>query len=306
MPRQVQWGLTARRRWLLALFCGFVALPVAAAPVATLRWAGCGISKKAFMAEIAKAFEAKTGIRILLEGGGATKGIREVSAGRIDLGGSCRNKIYETNISAIKEERWAHMTPVAWDALVAIVNKNNPVSGITREQIRQIYRGQINNWSALGGADADIELYVRRGKISGVGLTLREMVFENFEEEFTGADQVVKSSGPLEKAVEKKAYALGITGVSSAKRRNVKMLELEGISPSYENIRDGKYLLYRPLYLVTPMKLEVRPEVAQFLEFVRSEEGKAVIRKVGTVPYEDAIPTWLKALSEKGKVAVGK
>ena len=56
----------------------------------TILWAGCGITKKAFMAELAQAYQAKTGVKVQLEGGGAARGIRDAAALKVDLGGSCR------------------------------------------------------------------------------------------------------------------------------------------------------------------------------------------------------------------------
>ncbi len=98
------------------------------------------------------------------------------------------------------DERRVQLTPVAWDALVVITHKDNPVDTISSEQLRKLYKGQITNWKELGGNDAPIELYARKGKISGVGRTLRELLFYNYEEEFV-ATHVVPSTGPLEKAM---------------------------------------------------------------------------------------------------------
>jgi len=249
----------------------------------TLIWGGCGITKKAFMAELAKAYEAKTGVHIVLQGGGATKGIRGVSDGSINIGGACR-----ASMEFHKDERYVKQIPVAWDAIVFVVHKSNPVDNITMNQVRDIYNGKIVNWSQLGGKDAPIDLYVRKSKISGVGQTLRELVFNDIEKEFTPRANVVKSSGPAEEAVEKIATALTATGVSSAKRRNVKILKVEGHEPSYDKIKQGKYMLYRPLYLVT--KLSVKNLlVKDFIKYATSEEGKKIIRKSGTVPYTDAL-----------------
>ncbi len=268
-----------------------------------LYWEGCGISKKAFMGEMAAAFEQHSGVKIDLKGGGATKGIRRVSSGAIDIGGSCRDVIHNRNVSPIPEERWVYMNPVAWDALVVITHKENIIDNITLEQIRVLYKGKLTNWQQLHGPDAPIELYVREGNTSGVGQSIRELVFGNYNEEFV-ATYIAKSSGPLEQAIEANPNGIGITGVSSARRRDVKILKLEGIEPSYERIKDGGYLLYRPLYLVTPMDMQVKPEIKQFLNFVRGKEGKAIMRKLGTVPYEDAIPTWLGYLKRR-QVAIG-
>ena len=248
-----------------------------------LVWGGCGITKKAFMTELAKAYEAKTGVHIKLQGGGATKGIRGVNNGTINIGGACRASM-EFN----KEERYVKQVPVAWDAIVFVVHKNNPVDNITIKQVREIYDGKLTNWSQLGGTDAPIELYVRASKISGVGQTLRELVFHDTEKEFTSNARIVKSSGPAEKAVENTVMAMTATGVSSAKRRNVKILKVEGHEPSYDKIKQGKYMLYRPIYLVTKLNVK-NPLVKDFIKYATSEEGMIVIRKAGTVPYKDAL-----------------
>ena len=265
-----------------------------------LTWAGCGISKKAFMTEMAAAYKKKTGVEITLQGGGATKGIRKVAARKVDLGGTCRHLIENpATLATLAEERRVQLTPVAWDALVVLVHPNNPVDNITMDQVRALYTGKITNWKQLGGNDAPIELYVRRGKISGVGRTLRELIFNDYDQDFV-AKYVVKSSGPLEKGIQKNVNGIGISGISSARRRKVKLLKLEGKEPSYENIRSGAYLLYRPLYLAVHMQ-NTDPEVKKFRYFVMSEEGKQIMRKVGTVPYEDAISLWLKYLDQQNK-----
>jgi phosphate transport system substrate-binding protein len=290
----------------MAVTAIIVAAPVTANAVAkkSLTWAGCGISKKAFMTEMAKAYEKKTGVKIALQGGGATKGIRKVSAKEIDLGGSCRQTLEDPNtLSSHTLERRVQMDPVAWDALAVIVHKSNAVDNITLDQLRKVYTGRITNWSQLGGKNAPIDLYVRKGKISGVGRTIRELIFYDYDQEFSSPRmQVKKSSGPIEKAIAKDAVnAIAITGISSAKRRSVKLLKLEGHDPSYKNIKNGSYLLYRPLFLVSHLRSLDNPEVRKFSQFVHSEEGKQIMRKVGTVPYEDAIHLWLKYLNSVRK-----
>lgn len=169
-----------------------------------------------------------------------------------------------------------------------VVHNSNSVDNITMEQVRDIYNGKITNWAQLGGMDAPIDLYVRKSPISGVGQTLRELVFNDTVKEFTSKAVVVKSSGSAEKAVEKMITAMTATGVSSAKRRDVKILKVEGHEPSYENIKAGKYMLYRPLYLVTKLSVK-NPLVADFIKYATSAEGMDIIRKSGTVPYTEGL-----------------
>ncbi len=249
-----------------------------------LRWAGCGITKKAFMGELAAAYKRKYGVEIVLEGGGATKGIRRISNKEVHLGGACRPKL-----PANAEEASAQLNPVAWDALVVIVHKDNPVDNISLQQLKDLYDGKITNWKDLGGPDKPIDLLIRKGKISGVGLTLRELVFHDGDHEFVSKHQF-PSTGPLEKAAEQNVNAIGVTGISSALKRNVKLLKLEGKDPNYDNIRTGEYLLYRPLYIVFNPAQERYREVKRFIDFAHTRIGRDIIRSAGAVPYLDALP----------------
>ncbi len=262
-----------------------------------LHWAGCGITKKAFMKELAAEYERIYGVPFVLEGGGATKGIRRVKDRSVDLGGSCRPKL-----SGVAEERFVHMTPVAWDALVVMVHKDNPVSDISLGQVKDLYEGKITNWKELGGNDAPIELLVRKGKISGVGYTLRQLVWGNPDQEFKGSREY-PSSGPLEKAIETNPNAIGISGISSASKRNVKLLALEGKTPSFENIQSGNYLLYRPLYITYMTRNNPQlKEVKRFIAFALSKRGREIIRAQGVVPYLDAIALTSKQKEQRQKV----
>jgi phosphate transport system substrate-binding protein len=254
-----------------------------------IHWAGCGITKKAFMAELAKAYEKKTGIKVDLEGGGATRGIRDTARLKIDMGGSCRMTLPETD----KIELHATLHPVAWDALAIIVNKANKINSLTTQQVKDIYKGRITNWKQVGGKNAPIHLFTRNGKISGVGYAIRQYLFKDSDEDFVSY-RSVRSSGPLEKATEKDPLAIGITGISSARKRNVKIIGFDGKTPTYDNVKNGQYGLYRPLYLVSspvPSK-----KVEKFIEFAQSEEGKQIIRNNKTVPYTDALPLMRKML----------
>lgn len=273
----------------------------AAKPSKTIKWAGCGITKLAFMDELSKAYERKSGIRIEYDKGdspldGAISGIQDVNNNKFELGASCR-----TNIETMSDERDVYQVPVAWDAIVFITHRNNPVDNITSRQAQDIYLGKISNWKELGGPNQPIALYARRGKLSGVGRTLRELLFANYNQDFPGAKYIVESTGPLEAGIVKTPFSVGATGISSAQRRakagEVKILKLNGMEPSYENIRSGKYVMYRPLYLVTKGGT-ADPHIKDFVTFALSREGQDVIRKTGTVPYSDAMALVMKTIEQ--------
>jgi len=247
-----------------------------------LSWTGCGITKKAFLKELAAAYEAKVGIKVKLTGGGATKGIRAASAGTSDLGGTCRHWLKEVNGDVHPQEKDAELVQVAWDALVVIVHPDNPVDGISLENLKKVFNGEVTKWSELGGSDRPIGLIAREGKSSGVGYMFRQMVFSDPEYTIKARALKVKSTKPLEKKVEKVKTAIAVDGISSAKKRKVKFLSLDGVSPSKENIASGTYSLYRPLYLAYN-KSKVTEKAKEFIEFALSPEGQAIISEQGTV-----------------------
>jgi len=257
----------------------------------TLSWAGCGISKKGFMKDLAEAYEKKTGIKISIAGGGATKGLRQVATGKINLGGSCRLPLILRNKQGLRhvsnKENNLKIIPVGWDALVVIVHKDNKIiESITPAQLKDLLTGKIKSWSQLGAkSDKPVNLYVRRGKISGVGLTLRQQLFNNIDQEFAKNATVMKSSGKIEKAIEKDPYGIAVSGISSSRHRKVHLLKLDNIEPTMENLRKSKYSLYRILFLVAPADYAKQPELKAFVDFALSIEGTRVIQKAGTLPY---------------------
>lgn len=280
---------------ILALSLGVVLLGSSASQAQSIKWVGCGIAKKAFMGALAKGYEKKTGIRIEIEGGGATRGIVDVASGKADIGGTCRHVLPRT------EERGVKLIPVGWDALVVIVNPSNRTSGLTLAQLKDIYTGRITNWKDVGGPDRKIVVVARAGRISGVGRMFRELVFKNPDQQFTPDARITKESKGVELTVEKVPGAIGVSGVSSAQKRAVKMVRINGKSPTRENIKDGSYLLYRPLYLVTRQKQS--EEVHRFISFALSEEGQAIIAGQGTVNLREGSKLWglyAKEMKEAG------
>ena len=217
---------------------------------AELTWTGCGISKKAFMSELAKGFEEKTGNVIKISGGGATKGIRSTSAGQSALGGSCRCAMQEEVGKAIAEEESAEFVQVAWDAIVPVVHPDNPVNDISLDQLKDVFDGKITNWKDLGGPDKRIVLCRRAGATSGVGYMFRGLAWNDVNHEYKGRARVFPTSGPLEKYVASDGtWALAVTGISSARRSGVKVINVNGVDSSPEGIASGSHPLTRPLYL---------------------------------------------------------
>lgn len=303
-----QWGgIDMRRKPMMRnffrLFCiaAVFMLTATTAIAAELTWTGCGITKKAFMAEIAKAYEAKTGTKISLSGGGATKGIRSASAGSSDMGGTCRPWLFDAPGVKHPEEANAVLTQVAWDAIVVIVNPDNPVDNISLADLKKIYDGEITNWKDLGGPDKRIILVSREGTSSGVGHMFRLLVYKDADMVFKARSLKQKSTGPVEKKVENSEAALAVDGISSAKKKNLKFLSLDDVAPTKENIGAGKYPLFRPLYIAT--NKNAKDETKKVLDFMLSDEGQTIISAQGTVNLAEGAaltPLWQAKKADMG------
>ena len=180
---------------------------------------------------------------------------------------------------------------------MVIVNKNNPVKDISFDQIHDLYIGKITNWKQLGGNDKPIQLLSRQGKHSGVGHTIRKLIYSDDKIEFASYKQY-KSSGPLEKAVVENENAIAITGVSSARLRDVKILTLNGKTPDYRTIKSGRYQLYRPLYITYNSASPNYNDVKDFIAFAHSKTGRDIMKANNVVPYLEALPLVMKQVEQ--------
>lgn len=271
-----------RVTWLVV---GLLVSTVAAQEEVQLKWVGCGIAKKAFMSSLAEGYAKHAGVKISLAGGGATRGIRDVAAGKADIGGTCRHKLDRP------DEADAVLHPVGWDAIVAVVHPKNPVKDLSFADLKKVLEGKVQNWKQLGGPDAAIEVFTRTSKTSGVGLMARELIFWNSDVEFSGSTRSFKSSGPLEAALEKSPFAIGLTGISSAHKRKLKMLAINSKTPNVKNITSGAYPVVRPLYLVSHK--DASKEVKAFVAWTRGD-GQKLIAKEGTVTAAQGKKLWAK------------
>ncbi len=251
--------------------------------VEPLIFKGCSIIRRAFMSEVAAAYEKAGGKKINVMGGGATLGVRSVAAGDADIGGACRPCLPDM----FNEEKGVYMTQIAWGALVFITHPSNPANNVTLKQGKDILLGKITNWKQVGGPDKPIRAVIRSqvpehgGKLSGSGYLFRLMVFKDPNIEYTENALFFKHSAELEETIEKIEYTFAITGVSSARKRKVKILNLDGVKPTKANIGSGKYPLFRPLYLIT--KGEPSGEVKKFIDWLLSKEGQRIVSEQGTV-----------------------
>ena len=160
--------------------------------------------------------------------------------------------------------------PVAREAFVFLVNADNPVDGLTSEEVRGIYTGKIRNWAEVGGPSCPIDA-LTRNEGSGSETTMRA---------FLGGEPAVRTVSGYFGAPIGYSFRFYVEGV--AKAGGVKLLSLDGVYPDEASIRSGAYPVIGNVYALY-RKGEENPNVQSFIDWVLSEEGQDVVEKSGYV-----------------------
>ena len=161
------------------------------------------------------------------------------------------------------------IVPVGMEAFVFFVNKNNPVDGLTAEQIRAIYRGKITNWNEVGGVFKLINPLTR---IKGSG---SQTMMEKFME-----GDMLTSRNPLSILGGSIGYSFRYYLAGMVADDNVKMLAVDGIYPSVENIKNGTYPISMYFYVMY-RKDNRNGNVRKLVDWLLSEEGQTLIEACG-------------------------
>jgi len=233
----------------------------------------------------AEAFMSENpGVMISVKGGGSGTGIAALINGTVDFANASR---------AMKDEEVAEIengggtvveTEVAIDGIAVVVNPENPVTGLTLEQLGQIYRGEITNWSEVGGPDEDIVL-LSRDTSSGTYEYFKEAVVavEDENAEYAASAQLLASTQAIVDEVTGNAAAIGYVGLGYL-TDDIKVLEIDGVAASIETAKDGSYPIARYLYMYS--NGEPQGAGAAFLEWVLGADGQAIVVDQGFVPLD--------------------
>jgi phosphate transport system substrate-binding protein len=205
-----------------------------------------------------------------VQGGGSSAGVQACKSGACQIGMSSRE--------LKKDEKDLFEIVVARDGLAIIVHPSNPVRGAKLAEIKQIFAGDLRNWSLLGGADRAITV-VTREEGSGTRGAFQELVMGKTRI-FKGAI-TEDSNGTVREIIAHDPYSIGFISLGLVNRQ-VRALELDGAVANEENILNGRYKLVRPFLFVS--RGEPTGHAKEFIDFVLSEEGQALVKKEGLLP----------------------
>lgn len=228
-------------------------------------------------------------VKIQVLGGGSGVGIASLINGTCDMANASRKMKDKEQQSAIDEHGVEPVEyTVGYDALAVYVHRDSPIDSISLEELAEIYGdgGDITNWSQIeGGADLEITRVSRQNN-SGTYAYFREAILGKERDYKLGSiDQ--SGSKDVVALVSKTPGAIGYSGMGYA-TPEVKMLAISakkgepGVAPTVQNAVSGDYAITRPLHIYTLGE----PEgiVAEYLEWIMSAEGQAVVSELGYVP----------------------
>lgn len=233
---------------------------------------------------------ANSGVAIAVTGGGSGVGISSLIDGNIDIANSSRpmKESEEADLKA-KQGQDAYAVRFAVDGVAVVVHKDNPVVELTVDQIGAIYRGEITNWSEVGGENLDITLYGRQSTSGTYVFFMEKVVQADYSPEMRN----LAGTSDIVEAVTNDLGGIGYAAIGYATKDGIKAVLVaadeasEAFDPTIlENVTSGKYPLTRPLYQFVIGK--PTGAILDFLLYEVGETGQQLILEEGFYPITDA------------------
>lgn len=223
---------------------------------------------------LAESFMAKNpGVTVNAEFTGSSAGVESVTAGSVDIGNSSRA------LKDSEKEAGVVENIVAIDGIAVVVDPANTVTGLTKQQLTDIYTGAVKNWSEVGGEDSVI-IVVGREAGSGTRGAFEEIL--EVEDACAYANEL-DSTGAVMAKVASTPGAIGYVSLDVIDE-SVIAVALDEVEPTVENIKSGSYFLSRPFVMATKGEIAQQSEAVQaWFDYIASDEGKEVITAVGLI-----------------------
>lgn len=223
---------------------------------------------------LAEGFMEKyDGVKVTAEFTGSSAGLESLAAGSVDIGNASRA------LSDSEKSKGAVENIVAIDGIAVITDSKNSVKEITSEDLKKVYTGEITNWKDLGGDDEAI-VVIGRESSSGTRGAFEELL--DIQDKCKYANEY-DNTGAVMAQVAATPGAIGYVSLDVVDN-SVIALSIDGVEANEKNIIDGKYLLSRPFVMATIGEVsEQSTAVKAFFEYIESEEGQAIIKKVGLI-----------------------
>ncbi|MCK5841970.1 MAG: phosphate ABC transporter substrate-binding protein [Candidatus Sabulitectum sp.] len=224
---------------------------------------------------LSEAYEAiDPNVRVTVSGGGSSVGVKSAAEQTADIGMASR-EIKESEIQDCPE---IAIHTIARDGIAIVANPNIDVDGITMEQAREIFSGEITDWSEVGGTAGMITVAARE-EGSGTRAAFEDLVMEDAL--ISEMAILQPSNGAIRTTVATTPGCIAFISFGYLDS-NTKPIAVDGALPTAENVSAGSYPVVRPLNMVTYG--EPTGAVAEWLEFIVGEDGQAIVVAEGYLP----------------------
>ena len=187
-----------------------------------------------------------------------------------------------------------HLTPIGREAFVFFVNSENPVEGLTVEEIQGIYTGDITNWRELGGKNQRIRPYQRAENSGSQSALLRLMeglplMEPEKEDRIAGMGGIITQVASYRNHKNAIGFSFRFYSTEMVENQQIRLLTLNGVAPTKETIRSGEYPISSNFYAITaspigePAPEESNADLRAFIDWILSEQGQEIIEKTGYV-----------------------
>ncbi|MFC1746222.1 phosphate ABC transporter substrate-binding protein [Candidatus Riflebacteria bacterium] len=241
-----------------------------------------------------------TDVEFNISGGGSSHGIESAATGDVNIGMASRD------FKKTEMKKWDGLVThkIGIDGIAVIVNRWNPIKGITKKQIQDIFTGKITNWKEFGGPDLPIKIISLEEGRSSLDLFNKFFSLESRQvgkgkhryttHRVIGSEHYSKAKartiGPNRDVISNVAFyknCIGYVSIGTAqdiffKGGRIKLLPLDGVKASVENVSTGKYLLRHTLNLITPGP--PTGKAREFIDFLTSFKGQKIVSGLGFVP----------------------
>ena len=219
------------------------------------------------------------GISFEIAAEGSTTGIAAITDSTAQIGMSSRRARSTEMSGAAAKGVTLKPIIVCYDGMAVIVNENNPITSMTKRQVEQIFTGDVADWSAVGGNPGKFSIYTRNTS-SGTYSDWKDLAMK--KRDYAPASQKMAGNEQIAAEVGKNVNGIGYVGVAYIHAPGVKVIPVDGHSPTKEEILAKKYPYARPNFYYT--NGEPAGEAAKFIAFTLSDAGQKIVEKVGFIP----------------------
>src|SRR5437763_800819 len=230
--------------------------------------------------QLAEEFKAQyPGTTFNIAAEGSTTGIAAIIDGTAQIGMASRPTKPEEVAAGKAKGVTFKETIIAYDGIAVIVNAANPVKGLTKKQVEQIFTGDVTDWNAVGGSGGKISAYTRNTS-SGTYSEFKELAMK--KRDYAPDSQKMAGNEQIASEVSKNPNGIGYVGLAYTKASGIKVVPIDGATPSKESVLGKAYPYARPTFFYT--NGNPTGVVKDFIDFSVAPDGQKIVEQVGFVP----------------------